>query len=180
MLNICICIQLSVFLLSTGMAVDASDTEFEVLRKDRCGDKERDFLSELRNGGHPAGALPIHHPHLTIGPGELQASAGHGYMENLSASDIHTKRSYFKLNLAVSFLLPVLGDLSMEVIQSLLLTAWLALQHFPPPTLYPRLCALLALSMGQQDPVTTAMLHAQSLGVTSRQHMIRHLANRLK
>ncbi|XP_046881955.1 separin [Hypomesus transpacificus] len=123
-----------------GMAVDASDTEFEVLRKDRCGDKERDFLSELRNGGHPAGALPIHHPHLTIGP----------------------------------------GDLSMEVIQSLLLTAWLALQHFPPPTLYPRLCALLALSMGQQDPVTTAMLHAQSLGVTSRHHMIRHLANRLK
>ncbi|KAL0978388.1 hypothetical protein UPYG_G00169860 [Umbra pygmaea] len=51
---------------------------------------------------------------------------------------------------------------------------------FPTPNLYPRLCGLLALSLGQTDPVTTAMLHAQSMGVTTRHHMSRHLANRLK
>ncbi|XP_054473293.1 separin [Anoplopoma fimbria] len=70
--------------------------------------------------------------------------------------------------------------LSLEDIESLLCSAWLALQHFPSPTIYPTLCALLALTRGQQDPVTTAMLHAHSLGITNRHHTIRHLASCLK
>ncbi|AWP02957.1 putative separin [Scophthalmus maximus] len=71
-------------------------------------------------------------------------------------------------------------NLSLEDVQTLLRSAWLALQHFPSPTIYPTLCALLALSLGQKDPVTTAMLHAQSLGVTSRHRTIRHFASCLK
>ncbi|XP_069011126.1 separin [Embiotoca jacksoni] len=71
-------------------------------------------------------------------------------------------------------------DVSLEDVQSLLRSAWLTLHHFPPPTIYPTLCALLALTTGQRDPVTTAMLHAQSLGVTSRHRTIRHLASSLK
>ncbi|XP_037107969.1 separin [Syngnathus acus] len=71
-------------------------------------------------------------------------------------------------------------NVSFEDIQVLLRSAWLALQHFPPPTIFPNLCALLALSTGQQDPVTTAMLHSQSLGITSRHRTIRHLASSLK
>ncbi|KAF7667734.1 hypothetical protein LDENG_00051570 [Lucifuga dentata] len=71
-------------------------------------------------------------------------------------------------------------DLSLEAVQSLLRSSWLALQHFPPHILYPKLCSLLALTWGQQDPITTAMLHTQSLGVTSRHRMIRHLASCLK
>uniref|UniRef100_A0A3Q3JR04 separase n=1 Tax=Monopterus albus TaxID=43700 RepID=A0A3Q3JR04_MONAL len=66
-------------------------------------------------------------------------------------------------------------NLSLEDVQSLLHSAWLGFQHFPPPTIYPTLCALLALTTGQQDPVTTAVLHAQSLGITSRHRTIRHL-----
>uniref|UniRef100_A0A3Q1GQH6 separase n=1 Tax=Acanthochromis polyacanthus TaxID=80966 RepID=A0A3Q1GQH6_9TELE len=65
-------------------------------------------------------------------------------------------------------------------VQSLLRSAWLSLQHFPSPTIYPNLCTLLALTMGQQDPNTTAMLHTQSLGVTVRHRTIRHLARCLK
>ncbi|KAK5872315.1 hypothetical protein PBY51_013029 [Eleginops maclovinus] len=71
-------------------------------------------------------------------------------------------------------------NLSLEDVESLLLSAWLALQHFPSPSIYTTLCAILALTKGQQDPITTAMLHAQSLGITSRHHTIRHLASSLK
>uniref|UniRef100_A0A8C7QDB7 separase n=1 Tax=Oncorhynchus mykiss TaxID=8022 RepID=A0A8C7QDB7_ONCMY len=126
----------------TGMVLDGPDTDFEVLRRDLCGDRERDCLSELRREGHPGGAL------------QAQAQLPHSNTG--------------------------LDGLSVEAVQSLLRSAWLALQHFPPPTLYPRLCGLLALSLGQKDSVTTAMLHVQSLGVTSRHHMTRHLANRIK
>ncbi|KAM9362423.1 separin [Symphorus nematophorus] len=68
-------------------------------------------------------------------------------------------------------------SLSLEDVQSLLRSAWLALQHFPSPTIYTTLCGLLALTVGQQDPITTAMLHAQSLGITSRHRTIRHLTS---
>ncbi|KAM9860344.1 separin [Aulostomus maculatus] len=71
-------------------------------------------------------------------------------------------------------------NLSLEDVQSLLRSAWLALQHFPPQSIFPTLCALLALSTGQQDPSTTAMLHSQSLGITSRHRTIRHVANCLR
>ncbi|XP_070698763.1 separin [Pempheris klunzingeri] len=71
-------------------------------------------------------------------------------------------------------------NLSLDDVQSLLRSAWLDLQHFPSPVIYTTLCALLALTMGQQDPITTAMLHAQSLGITSRHRTIRHLASSLK
>ncbi|MEQ2168075.1 hypothetical protein GOODEAATRI_010746 [Goodea atripinnis] len=43
--------------------------------------------------------------------------------------------------------------------------------HFPCPTIYPNLCTLLALTTGQSDPISTAMLQAQSLGVTSPEKM---------
>ncbi|XP_029357952.1 separin [Echeneis naucrates] len=71
-------------------------------------------------------------------------------------------------------------NLCLEDIQASLRSACLALQHFPSPTIYPTLCTLLALSLGQKDPTTTAMLHAQSLGITSRHRTIRHLASCLK
>nr|XP_046239902.1 separin isoform X2 [Scatophagus argus] len=71
-------------------------------------------------------------------------------------------------------------SLSREDVQSLLRSAWLALKHFPSPTIYNTVCALLALTMGQQDPTTTAMLHVQSLGITSRHRTLRHLASCLK
>ncbi|KAM4741332.1 separin [Anableps anableps] len=68
-------------------------------------------------------------------------------------------------------------NLSLEDVQSLLHSALLTLQHFPCPTIYPSLCTLLALTTGESDPKSTAMLHVQSLGVTSRHRTIRHLNN---
>lgn len=71
-------------------------------------------------------------------------------------------------------------NLSLDGIQSQLLSAWLDLHHFPSPTTHAVLCSLLALAIGQQSPVTTAMLHAQSLGITSRHRTVRHLASSLR
>ncbi|XP_038131150.1 separin isoform X1 [Cyprinodon tularosa] len=68
-------------------------------------------------------------------------------------------------------------DLSFEDVQSLLRSALLTLQHFPCPIVYSNLCALLALTTGQSDPISTALLHAQSLGVTNRHRTIRHIYN---
>ncbi|XP_066521255.1 separin isoform X2 [Hoplias malabaricus] len=70
--------------------------------------------------------------------------------------------------------------LSVEMVQSLLQSSWLLLHHFPNTSIYPHLCSLFALSLGLSDPITTAMLHAQSLGVSTRHQMTRHLANRLR
>ncbi|XP_048856344.1 separin [Brienomyrus brachyistius] len=70
--------------------------------------------------------------------------------------------------------------LTLEYARDLLWSALLSLQHFPPAGLYTKLCGLLALCLGQGDPVTTAMLHSQSLGLTSRHHMTRHLTSRVK
>ncbi|KAF5897593.1 separin, partial [Clarias magur] len=71
-------------------------------------------------------------------------------------------------------------ELSVDGIRSLLTTSWLLLHHFPNSSLYPHMCSLLAQSLGTSDPVTTAMLHAESLGVSSRHHMTRYLANRMR
>ncbi|XP_077054466.1 separin isoform X1 [Siphateles boraxobius] len=73
-----------------------------------------------------------------------------------------------------------LADLSVEAVQSYLRSSWLLLHHFPPPSLYPHVCSLLAQSLGQTDPITTAMLHAQSLGVSTRHHMTRHVVSQFR
>lgn len=73
-----------------------------------------------------------------------------------------------------------LADLSVEAVQSYLCSSWLLLHHFPSPSLYPHICSLLAQSFGQTDPIITAMLHAQALGVSTRHHMTRHVVNQFR
>ncbi|XP_072307616.1 separin [Eucyclogobius newberryi] len=71
-------------------------------------------------------------------------------------------------------------DLSLEEVKSLLSSAWSLLQHCPSPNIYSSVCALLALATGQHDPHTAAMLHIQSLGISSRHRTLRHFAHSLK
>ncbi len=73
-----------------------------------------------------------------------------------------------------------LADLSVEAVQSYLRSSWLLFHHFPPPSLFAHICSLLAQSLGQTDPITTAMLHAQSLGVATRHHMTRHVVSQFR
>ncbi|NXH86118.1 ESPL1 protein, partial [Edolisoma coerulescens] len=48
--------------------------------------------------------------------------------------------------------------------------AWIG--HFPPGSLYGQLCQLLALALGDRDPLGTAGLLAESLGVTARHQLL--------
>ncbi|NWW29197.1 ESPL1 protein, partial [Falcunculus frontatus] len=48
--------------------------------------------------------------------------------------------------------------------------AWIG--HFPPATLYGQLCQLLALALGDRDPLGTAGLLAESLSVTARHQLL--------
>ncbi|NWI03083.1 ESPL1 protein, partial [Tichodroma muraria] len=48
--------------------------------------------------------------------------------------------------------------------------AWVG--HFPPGSLYGQLCQLLAMALGDRDPLATAGLLAESLGVTTRHQML--------
>ncbi|NXM96604.1 ESPL1 protein, partial [Sylvia borin] len=48
--------------------------------------------------------------------------------------------------------------------------AWIG--HFPPGSLYGQLCQLLALTIGDRDPVATAGLLQESLSVTTRHQLL--------
>ncbi|NWT23084.1 ESPL1 protein, partial [Cardinalis cardinalis] len=48
--------------------------------------------------------------------------------------------------------------------------AWVG--HFPPGSVYAQLCQLLALALGDRDPLATAGLLAESLGVTVRHQLL--------
>ncbi|XP_030585374.1 separin [Archocentrus centrarchus] len=139
-------LDISIEQLRTSDAEDNSasskdnNVDLEVLRRDMCGDLDRDELFDLRSRGHLRGNVQIHLSHPDNRP----------------------------------------DNLTLEDVQSLLRSAWLTLQHFPPLTIYPTLCALLALTTGQQDSITTAMLHSLSVGITSRHRTIRHIASWFK
>ncbi|NXP68219.1 ESPL1 protein, partial [Chloropsis cyanopogon] len=48
--------------------------------------------------------------------------------------------------------------------------AWVA--PCPPGSLYSQLCQLLAMALGDGDPLATAGLLAESLGVTTRHQLL--------
>ncbi|NWX59769.1 ESPL1 protein, partial [Promerops cafer] len=48
--------------------------------------------------------------------------------------------------------------------------AWIG--HFPPGSLYGQLCQLLAMALGDRDPLATAGLLAESLSVTTRHQLL--------
>ncbi|XP_069043286.1 separin isoform X2 [Lepisosteus oculatus] len=68
--------------------------------------------------------------------------------------------------------------LSMAAVQALLRATLLSVQHCPPAALYARVCHLLALCHGDALPLATAFLHAESLAITARHSMGRHLYSR--
>uniref|UniRef100_A0A8C3RJ80 separase n=1 Tax=Cyanoderma ruficeps TaxID=181631 RepID=A0A8C3RJ80_9PASS len=64
------------------------------------------------------------------------------------------------------------GVPSLASVQSLLREALAWVGHFPPGSLYGQLCQLLALTLGDRDPVATAGLLAESLSVTTRHQLL--------
>lgn len=69
--------------------------------------------------------------------------------------------------------LPTVDDTSsLDTARGFLKSAFSCISHCPPGTLYSQLCQLLALATGDQDPITTAYLLAESVSVTTRHQLL--------
>ncbi|KAK1211585.1 ESPL1 protein, partial [Pygoscelis papua] len=73
----------------------------------------------------------------------------------------------------LSSVLPTGGDVSsLDTVLELLKDAFNSISHCPPGALYSQLCQLLALAVGNQDPLSTAYLLSESVSVTTRHQML--------
>lgn len=59
-------------------------------------------------------------------------------------------------------------------------SAFSCISHCPPGTLYSQLCQLLALATGDQDPIATAYLLAESVSVTTRHQLLSIIHKKLQ
>nr|XP_008101791.1 PREDICTED: separin [Anolis carolinensis] len=100
--------------------------------------------------------------------------------EILKAADKRSCEDPFNLDaLATPLDTPatITGSLSMDAVYDSLQTAFHAVGHYPPGTLYSHLCQLMALCIGSKDPLCTAYLVSESVAVTLR-HQILTITNR--
>ncbi|NWH62503.1 ESPL1 protein, partial [Geococcyx californianus] len=69
--------------------------------------------------------------------------------------------------------MPAAGNvLSLDTVVELLKEAFNCISHCPSGTLYSQLCKLLALAMGNQEPLSTAYLLSESVSITIRHEML--------
>uniref|UniRef100_A0A8B9NR50 separase n=1 Tax=Accipiter nisus TaxID=211598 RepID=A0A8B9NR50_9AVES len=61
---------------------------------------------------------------------------------------------------------------SLDTVLELLKDAFNCISHCPPGALYSQLCQLLALAMGNQDPLLTAYLLSESVSITTRHQLL--------
>lgn len=68
----------------------------------------------------------------------------------------------------------------LDSVSSLLFEALESVAHFPPSALYSRLCRLLALCSGGQDPYMTALLVSESVSITLRHQLLSDIHRKLR
>ncbi|KAG8452679.1 hypothetical protein GDO86_004461 [Hymenochirus boettgeri] len=66
----------------------------------------------------------------------------------------------------------IFGNSDLSSVSALLCEALQSVSHFPPSNLYSRLCRLLALCSGGQDPYFTALLVSESVSITLRHQLL--------
>ncbi|NXK00795.1 ESPL1 protein, partial [Corythaixoides concolor] len=64
------------------------------------------------------------------------------------------------------------GGSSLDTILQLLKDAFNCVSHCPPAALYSQLCRLLALALGNRDPLSTAYLLSESVSITARHQLL--------
>ncbi|XP_061871449.1 separin [Colius striatus] len=67
---------------------------------------------------------------------------------------------------------PAADASSLDTVLKLLRDAFSCISHCPPSVLYSQVCQLLALAMGNQDPLTTAYLLSESVSITTRHQLL--------
>ncbi|MBN3301728.1 ESPL1 protein, partial [Amia calva] len=122
------------------------------------------------------------HPQRSIPDGECEVLRRDQGMEVRHETLAETRRGLHPNAPLPSALHPSTGPegLSLQCVQTVLQTVLVSLQHCPPTTLYTRVCHLLSLCQGDALPLLTALLHSESLAVSARHTMARHLHSRLR
>ncbi|XP_064330418.1 separin isoform X1 [Phalacrocorax carbo] len=78
-----------------------------------------------------------------------------------------------RLEGTLSSALPAAGEVSsLDAARELLKDAFNSISHCPPSALYSQLCQVLALAVGNQDPLCTAYLLSESVSVTPRHQLL--------
>ncbi|XP_059688724.1 separin [Gavia stellata] len=73
----------------------------------------------------------------------------------------------------LSSALPTAGDISsLDTVLELLKEAFNCIGHCPPGALYSQICQLLALAVGNRDPLSTAHLLSESVSITTRHQLL--------
>lgn len=79
--------------------------------------------------------------------------------------------------------LPLPDTSLLETACASLKAAFNCISHCPPGTLYSRLCQLLALAIGDQDPISnacTAYLLSESVSITMRHQLLSIIHKKLR
>ncbi|NXS41301.1 ESPL1 protein, partial [Balaeniceps rex] len=135
------------------------EISFEVLR-----------VSEEEEGAPGRRWLPQRRQKGADGEHEVpQQEAG----EDVLAAQCPGSGDPLRLEGTLSSTLPTAGDVSsLDAALKLLKDAFNSISHCPPGALYSQLCQLLALAMGNQDPLSTAYLLSESVSVTARHQLL--------
>ncbi|XP_075055270.1 separin [Mixophyes fleayi] len=86
----------------------------------------------------------------------------------------------FSLTGLSSSLPAIFSASDLHSVSALLHEALESVAHFPPSVLYTRLCRLLALCSGGQDPYMTALLVSESVSITLRHQLLSDIHRKLR
>ncbi|NXT95404.1 ESPL1 protein, partial [Anhinga rufa] len=159
-----------------GKRVEEERELLRAIEEEEKVEKELDIsfkvlqVSEEEEGAPGRRRLPRRRQKGAEGEHEvLQQEAG----EDVLASQRPGRGDPLHLEGTLSSALPVAGDVSsLDTVRELLKDAFNSVSHCPPSALYSQLCQVLALAVGNQDPLCTAYLLSESVSVTPRHQLL--------
>ncbi|XP_034275057.1 separin isoform X2 [Pantherophis guttatus] len=146
---------------------ESSEDNIEVLR----GSDEEEAIKETR--GQPS----------TEDQEVLRRDFSTALQGGFSATEKKALEDPFNLHALASSLDAPADILSMDSIYDSLQAAFHSIAHYPLGALYNHLCQLMALCIGNQDPIATAYLVSESVSITLRHQkvtMIHKKVNKIK
>ncbi|XP_054859571.1 separin [Eublepharis macularius] len=109
----------------------------------------------------------------------LRCDARADLRQTFNASEKRSPADPFDLHILASSLEVDANSLSVDSVYESLQAAFCAISHNPPGALYSHLCQLMALCLGNRDPIATAYLLSESVAVTLRHQIMSTIHKRL-
>ncbi|KAG8129609.1 hypothetical protein E2320_016298 [Naja naja] len=146
---------------------ESSEDNIEVLR----GSDEEKVTNETRGQPNTEDQEVLRRDFITVLEG------------GFSATEKKTLEDAFNLHVLSSSLDAPADILSMDSVYDSLQAAFHSIAHYPLGALYSHLCQLMALCIGNRDPIATAYLVSESVSITLRHQkmtMIHKKVNKMK